>query len=340
VSAPEPQKPSDSIAPATIDRLQAGVGPALAMLAGMQLEVFTLLAEGPLRAKQLAGKLGVREDRLSRLLYALVAAELLELRGDEFANAAEASAFLVTGRPRYLGGVHEVLDQLWRADLLTAQSIRSGGPAALHDFASTSDEEMAAMLRGLHASAIATGRELAERFDFSACRSVVDVGGGSGGLIAALCQASPSLSGVLFDLPRTVSLAAPILAGTPGGERVSIEAGDILAGAPQGQHDAAVLKAFVQVLSAENAERAIANVARALRAGGKLYIIGSGILDNGRLTPMKAVFFNVTFMNLYADGASYTEAQHAQWLSAAGCKMLGRSTLSTGSGLIWGEKLH
>ena len=116
--------------------------------------------------------------------------------------------------------------------------------------------------------------------------------------------------------------------------------GDILAGAPHGQHDAAVLKAFVQVLSAENAQRAIANVARALRAGGKLYIIGSGILDNGRLTPVRAVFFNVTFMNLYADGASYTEAQHAQWLSAAGCKMLGRSTLSTGSGLIWGEKLR
>jgi hypothetical protein len=78
--------------PETIGRLQAGVAPALAMLAGMQLDIFTHLADQPLLADELATVLGVASDRLSRLLYALVVSGLLERQGDGFANAPEAAA--------------------------------------------------------------------------------------------------------------------------------------------------------------------------------------------------------------------------------------------------------
>ncbi len=100
--------------PDTILRLQAGVEPAFAMLAGMQMEVFTLLADGPSSASQLAETLGVAEERLSRLLHALVVSELLEKREDGFANTEEAATFLVKGRSGYLGGIHELLSQLLR----------------------------------------------------------------------------------------------------------------------------------------------------------------------------------------------------------------------------------
>jgi hypothetical protein len=230
------------IRPELVERLQAEVPAAFALLAGMQLEIFTHLADGPRGAEELANELGVAEDRLARLLYALVASGLLEQRGSGFGNTQEAALFLVRGRPDYLGGAHELLAQLWRADLLTAQSIRSGAPAALHDFNAASDEEMTAMLRGMHAYAVAAGRDLARRFDFSGCRSIVDVGGGSGGLAAALCEAHPALRGTLFELPRNAALAVDILKATSGGERVSIEAGDILLGPPQEKHDAAVLR--------------------------------------------------------------------------------------------------
>jgi hypothetical protein len=61
------------------------------------------------------------EERLSRLLYALAVCGLLERRGGGFANGPEAATFLVKGLPRYIGGAHELLGQLWHADLLTAQ---------------------------------------------------------------------------------------------------------------------------------------------------------------------------------------------------------------------------
>jgi SAM-dependent methyltransferase len=324
--------------PETIERLQAGVSEAFALLAGMQLEVFTHLADGPREAHELAASLGVAEERLSRLLYALAICGLLERRGGGFANGPEAATFLVKGRPRYIGGAHELLSQLWHADLLTAQSIRSGQPAALHDFSGASDEEMAAMLRGMHDYALASGRDLLRRFDFSGCGSVVDIGGGSGGLVAALCEAHPTMRGTLFDLPRTAALAEAILRETPGGDRVVIEAGDILAERPRATHDAAILRALVQVLAPADAARAIANAAQALRPGGMIAIIGAGVLDDDRMGPKSAVLINLTFMNLYRAGASYTEAQHAEWLSAAGCDGVERTVLRTGSSIILAKK--
>jgi Dimerisation domain len=125
------REPAQPDSPETILRLQAGVAPALAMLAGMQLEVFTHLAASPSSAIELAARLGVAEDRLSRLLYALVNCGLLEMGHTGFANTPEAEAFLVRGRQGYIGGTHELLSQIWRADLHTAQSIRSGTPCVL-----------------------------------------------------------------------------------------------------------------------------------------------------------------------------------------------------------------
>ena len=102
----------------------------------------------------------------------------------------------------------------------------------------------------------------------------------------------------------------------------------------------AVLRALVQVLAPEDAARAIANSVACLRPGGTIYILGSGILDDSRLAPRTAVFMNLTFMNLYPAGASYTESEHAGWLVAAGCGNVRRVTLANGSGIIQADKNH
>ncbi len=146
------------------------------------------------------------------------------------------------------------------------------------------------------------------------------------------------MNGVLYDLPRTVRLAEPLLRATPGHDRVAIEAGDILRASPSGSHDAAILRALVQVLAPEDAARAITHAAAALRPGGAIYITGTGILDDSRLSPAASVYINVTFMNLYRSGASYTESEHARWLEATGCGDMRRITLPNGSGIISATK--
>jgi 2-hydroxy-4-(methylsulfanyl)butanoate S-methyltransferase len=102
------------------------VYPSFAMLAGMELDVFTSLNDGPLTGGQVATALGVDPTRVKPLLYALVAAGLLSVDGDRFANTPEASHFLVRGSPDYIGMRHQAYRRRWQMVLrATERCLRS-----------------------------------------------------------------------------------------------------------------------------------------------------------------------------------------------------------------------
>ena len=133
--------PDSSLRPVTIEKLGMAVFPSLAMLAGMELDVFTPLGNGPLRAGEIADALDVSREKIGPLLYALVAAGLLRQEGDRFANSQEADHFLVRGRPSYLGGRDSFYRARWGEALQTAASIRTGLPQAKIDFTAMSPNE-------------------------------------------------------------------------------------------------------------------------------------------------------------------------------------------------------
>ena len=327
-----------NLTPDTINRLEAGVPPALALLAGMELDLFSHLTQGPRSAAMLATDLGVDENRLSRLLYALVLTNLLTHENGHFANSAEAAEFLVKGRPRYIGGGHELTREIWEADLKSAESIRRGAPAALHDFTEMTEASLIAFLRGMIPFAMTTGRALGRQFDFSAVRSIVDVGGGSGAALAGLMEQYATLRGTLFELPSVAKAAATLLDDFPCRDRIDIATGNITAEPLKGQYDAALLRALVQVLAPEDAAKAIKHAVAGLRPGGHIYITGSGILNDDRLTPPAGVYLNVTLMNFYPAGRSYTTSEHVGWLKSAGCSDPVQMTLRGGSEVIRATK--
>lgn len=326
------------LTPDIINRLEAGVPPALALLAGMELDVFSHLAHGPRTAAVLAEEMGVDCERLSRLLYALVLTNLVTYENGNFANSPEAATFLVKGGPRYIGGGHELTREIWEADLKTAESIRRGAPAALHDFAKMDEASLTAFLRGMVPFAKATGRALGKQFDFSSVKSIVDVGGGSGAALAGIMEQHATMRGTLFELPGVARAAAALMGDFPCRDWIRIETGDITAAPLTGQHDAALLRALVQVLGPEDAARAIRHAVAGLRPGGHIYITGSGILNDDRLTPAGGVYLNVTLMNFYPAGRSYTTSEHVGWLQAAGCIDPVQVTLRGGSEVIRATK--
>ena len=78
--------------PETFNKLRAGADAAFAMLAGIQLDVFTPLKAGSMTSEQLAAAMGVGSTRLRPLLYALVLAGLLTERDGQFSNTREAGS--------------------------------------------------------------------------------------------------------------------------------------------------------------------------------------------------------------------------------------------------------
>jgi SAM-dependent methyltransferase len=311
-----PPKPSD-IKPATIYRHAFGVYPSMAMLAGMQLDVFTPLKQGPMTVEGVARAIGVDPRKLRPLLYALVNAELLTVEGDRFANTAEAQVYLVRGEPTYVGSVHELYADLWHAALQAGPSIRTGMPQVKHDFAAMSDDELGAFFRGLHAGALAVGRQLSARFGFDRVGTLLDVGGGSGGLAIAACQSCPNLIATVVELPRIVPFAEDFVRKAGLTERITVQATNVVERAPEGRFDVATLRNLVQVLGPVDARRAIGNIGQAVAPGGLLVIIGH-LLDDGRTAPAEAVGMNLAFLSIYDEGQAHTEREHRAWLAEAG----------------------
>lgn len=326
--------------PITSDRHIESIYRPLAMLAGMQLDVFTPLKDGPLSCGDIASALDVRADKIRPLLYALVNAELLTVDGELFANTPESDEFLVGGRPRYIGGRHELLAQQWNWALQTAGSIRDGKPRMKLDFGDQPMEKLSSIYRGMYANSRPVGIALAPRLAAVGVRHLADIGGGSGGVAIATCQTVPGLTATIVDLPNVVAAAEPFIAETGLKDRVSILAGDVVAAPPEGQFDAAVVKSVIQVLSPEHARALLRHVAQAMAPGGHIFIVGN-VLDDSRVSPPLTVGFNLVFLNVYDDGQAFTEAEHRAWLAEAGFGgiVVEAGTMPGGASLITARKM-
>jgi O-methyltransferase/methyltransferase family protein len=278
--------------PDTIQALRWGADAAFAMLAGLQLDVFTPLQGGPLSTAQLAEVIGVGPARLRLLLYALVAAGLLTEQDGRFANTPEALHFLVQGTPTSLGPLHHHLAAQWAFKLHTAASLRTGVPQAHLDFAQASPEALEAFLRRINVATVAAAQEVAGRYDFAATRTLVDVGGGAGGMAVTLTQAYPQLHATVVDLPTVTPLTSKLVAEAGATERVTVRAADVVRDPVPGTYEVAIVRELLQVLSADEAQQVLYHIGAALMPGGRLFIIGQ-ILDDTHLTPREAVGFNL-----------------------------------------------
>ena len=323
--------------PKTIQKL-IDVYPSFALLAGMQLDLFTPLKVGPMRPEQIADVIGVGVVKLKPLLYALVAAELLTVEGDRFANTDEANHFLVRGSPFYMGGIHPLYADLWDAALQTAESIRTGQPQAKHDYTQMSREALETFYQGLHPGALTTGRTLVKDYGLSSCQRLLDVGGGSGGVAIAVVKACPHIQATVVDVSNVTPITQRFVTEAGVSDRVKVVTGNIVK-APLGESfDAIVLKSFIQVLSPGDAQRALRNINATMAPGGIIYILGIGILDNSRISPRGAAITNTIFINIYDEGQAYTEAEYHDWITAAGFVNFKRDTLPDGLGIITAQK--
>ena len=257
-----------AIRPETIDSLADAVFPAMAMLAGMKLDLFTPLKNGPLTTDEIASEIGVPSRQLGPLLYALVEAELLVVEDERFSNTVEADSFLVKGTPSYVGARHLSFSRQWTGLVKTADSIKSDSPQARLDFSTMSPEELENFYSGSIASSRATGKRLVDRYDFSAYRSLVDVAGGSGGVAVGVAESCPAIQATVVDLPSTVPHAQKFIDTTEVSGRVSVNGANIVEGPFSGTYDVAVMKSIIQVLSADHSKKALRHVCQSLEPGG------------------------------------------------------------------------
>ena len=317
--------------------------PALAVLAGRRLDLFAHVAAEPRTAAELAGRIGGDERRLEALLHALAALDLLEVRTEageppRFLCRPAAARRLAAGGGDCAGHGLELAVRLWGAGLTVADSIRQGAATAPHAAGADSADEIEAFLGALHPGAVRTGREMARRGWFAGCRRIVDAGGGSGGLAAALHQDLPEAEVSVVERESAAPWTRRFLEEEEA--HVRVVEGDLVVGGSGLEDqldlpcDGVVCLSVMQVLAPEEAGRVVSRIGGWLRPGGRLVIAGMGVLGDDRLSPRDSAVHNILLGALYEGGRGYTLSEHRRWLEAAGFTGIEWNELTDGRGAI------
>jgi hypothetical protein len=323
-----------------IKELSSAAYKSFAFLAGMQLDIFTILSEKQVTLKQLAKTMNVKENHIERLLYALVSIGLLKKVNEKFMNTTEAEQYLVQDKPDYLGNHVYVNSRLnymnWGSGVYIADSIKKGEPHFFYDYSSVSFEQHLETFRGTLPVAVKAGEELAKWFDFTKVYIVVDVGGASGGLAIALKEAYPHLSLRVADIPSIVPVTETILKEN-NVTNIQVSSCDILEAPFVNMCDVAVLRAVIQVLSPEDAMVGIQNVSKSINSGGYLIVLGH-VLDDSMLSPVEEVGMNLIYLNWGYDVGCYTTSQYSEWIHRSGLVDLVFDSLPNGDRVILARK--
>ncbi|PYU28222.1 MAG: methyltransferase [Acidobacteria bacterium] len=129
---------------------------------------------------------------------------------------------------------------------------------------------------------------IAATYKFSRIRTLVDLGGGHGSLLATILQANPKLKGVLFDQPSVIASAKQDRHVTKGiAERCTLEAGSFFEAVTKGA-DAYMMKSVLHDWDEEQCTKILANCRAAMSENGKILVIESIIVpgnkpDRGKL---------------------------------------------------------
>jgi len=233
--------------------------------------VYDLLADEPLRAEQVAGRVGAAVDPMRRLLRTLVALDVLRESDGTFSNAAMGELL----RDDHAAAMRDVAisrmrDPWWRAWGALPEAVRSGesayvlanGRSLWEDL--EDDPEAAARFNAM----IGSGTEeyassLVESVLFTDVHRFVDVGGGRGTMLAALLRAAPSARGTLFDRAAGLIGAEDYLAAAGVADRVDPVAGDFFESVPGGG-DVYLLRQVLHDWADEDAVAILANCRSAI----------------------------------------------------------------------------
>ena len=249
-----------------------------------RLSIFNLLNElGEQTVESLAIKTQTDAERLYFVLRALAHVDVLDEKPGRVFAPTETSALLVTDQGPSAGhlAMHLIEPAQWDAWKALPDGLAQGAvPFELangkgvyqycYDNAWSKDTFVQAM-SFLTESQV---EGLLAAYDFSQFGTVMDVGGGQGGLIARIVQRY-GCKGVLFDLPDvTESAKGYISAQGIDSDLIEIKTGDVFEAVPSGA-DAIVMKHFISAWSDADALKIIANCRKALSQAGRLILLQS-----------------------------------------------------------------
>nr|AGZ94032.1 O-methyltransferase [Streptomyces sp. MMG1612] len=259
----------------------------LALRLVSDLGVADVLADGPLAVDELAARTGAHPDALRRALRVLVARQVFEEPTPSVFALNDTADPLRSDHPQSARDAFSLLPCDLHAWAEAAHSLRTGEPAFAHVHGTTRwtyldehPEDADRFHRRMRSASRQWGALLASGHPWAGDEHVVDVGGGTGGVLAELLHAHPGMRGHLLDQPAVVEGAPAVLSayGPDVAERCTVTGGDFFTAVPPG-HDTYLLVNVLHDWDDAHALRILANVRSAMPDDGTLLIVEGGVTE-------------------------------------------------------------
>jgi hypothetical protein len=290
------------------------------------LGVADQLGEGPRGTDELARAVGADPQALYRVLRLLASLGVFaEVAPDSFALTplGETLRSDAPGSVRNFA-ITETAPGHWLPWGRLPESVRSGRPMArealgmeLFDWYAQNPEEAGFFNAAMGNLSALAASELVRVYDFSAVRTVADIGGAHGVLLTAVLRANPAARGILFDLPHVIATAGDAIAAEGLSQRCELVSGDFFEAVPEGA-DLHLLKQIVHDWDDERATRLLHNCHRALSPAGTLLLVEMVIPPENQPSPAQAMDLN---MMVLLGGRERTEDDYQRLFQAAGFRL-------------------
>jgi O-methyltransferase domain len=289
-----------------------------------ELGVADLLAGGARPVSELAAECGADPVALDRLLGDLAHFGLFRhcgADGYELTSVGELLRTDVLGSLRQTAIMHG--EEVARAFVAITHTMRTGLPAfdAVHGrpfYDYLNEHPVVANTMAEAMGAVGPPPVLARYRPLDSAGTVVDVGGGDGGLLAAVLTAHPALRGVLLELPGAVRAARVRLTDAGLLDRAELVAGSFFDDVPGGG-DVYVLARVLHNWADEHAVAILHRVRQAMPDRARLIVLERFRSEGGGSVTTAMV--DLLMLGLM-DGRQRTEAEYVALLDQAGFKVL------------------
>jgi SAM-dependent methyltransferase len=204
------------------------------------------------------------------------------------------------------------------------QTVRTGKPGfdiefgqGVFELAAQNPQAAAVRDAAMSERTAAFAASVADSYDFSDVRTLVDVGGGKGTLLAEILRRHPHLHGTLFETPLVAARASAALNAIDA-DRWEVVAGDFFAGVPE----AANCYVMANVLHDWDDPRAIeilSNCRRSMATGGRVLIV-ERLIPEGDGDPVPTLLSDINML-VITGGRERTNAEYGRLLEAAGLRL-------------------
>ena len=312
---------------AAMIKLIVGAYASQAICVMARLGVADVLADGPRPVVEIARRVGAHESALYRVLRALGDVGVVAELDDRWFALTPLGEILRSDVPGSLRAWATMIGMPFRHRSWSGlyETVRTGESAfprvhgtQFFDYLAEHPEDAEVFAAGSTSIYTPGSLNILGAYDFSRFGTIVDVGGGSGDVLAAILSASPHLQGVLFDTPTAVAGADGELSRVGVSNRCRVVGGDFFASVPPGG-DVYLVRGIFHGLDDDQAVKFL-STCRAAMADTDCLLIAEIVLPEGS-QPSIGRIMDLQMLVFTDSGLLRTEAEFRALLDQAGFRL-------------------